>query len=831
MRRLASLLVVLWLTLWGTSAWAAIAFDAVSNSPDNETSNTTTWSHTAAGDFMLVCAQARSVVEAEVAVSSITYNGVSLTKIRDDRYYNGSGTYFQTEQWYLPLPASGAHSVVITWAGTPVDFGVGTATTFSGVDLAAPVDAQNGGSGNGTTLSAIVTTVTANAWLADCAIGADTAGLTVGGGQTMRTDRVVGVTEATNDGVGISTVNGKASPGAETMDWTQASSSDWVMSAVALKPFIAIVPVGTQFNGTCGTISWTANTETDLEGYKLYDQISLTSPFTLKATFGPQITSVSCSTLNFNAGQHYVSLTAFDTSGNESAHSTLLPFFLVTDNQVSNLRVTATTSTSLTLTFTEVQDGTGAAAKYDVRFATPTINWGSAASVTAGTCTTPVAGTTVGASKSCTITGLTNATQYQVQLVPYRGTLGQGAIFGPLSNVATGTTGALPIGGRTILTQDLFTRGDASTLGGDWVNIAGSSWQIVSNHARAALDGETLANNAHKADLPNDQFADVVLTTFAGAQELYQGLQLRASVTEDTSYTFLAYRNSGGTSGSIISWRVNGVTQGNLASNATTTWVNGDVMRVEAVGTSLCLYRNDVQDLCTTHSALSGSHAGLWMYHVSGVAIDSEMDTFHAGSFDRVTFVSDEFTRGNQTGLGNNWQIIGSAPWAISSNIAQPPAAGPLHAVETHNTVLPARQWAQTTIAAIGGSDYLWEGLTLRSDIASESGYQFLASVGPSAGSTISVRLNGIYLSSPGYDPATVWAAGDWLRAEAEDATVRLYRNGILTLTVDDAQFAAGYAGLWGYLNSGAATNMQLDSFSAGTWLAGTGDICGCDNH
>jgi hypothetical protein len=635
MRRLASLLVVLWLTLWGTSAWAAIAFDAVSNSPDNETSNTTTWSHTAAGDFMLVCAQARSVVEAEVAVSSITYNGVSLTKIRDDRYYNGSGTYFQTEQWYLPLPASGAHSVVITWAGTPVDFGVGTATTFSGVDLAAPVDAQNGGSGNGTTLSAIVTTVTANAWLADCAIGSNNAGLTVGGGQTMRTDRVVGVTEATNDGVGISTVNGKASPGAETMDWTQASSSDWVMSAVALKPFIAIVPVGTQFIGTCGTISWTANTETDLAGYKLYDQISLTSPFTLKATYGPQITSVACSSLNFNAGQHYISLTAFDTSGNESTRSTELPFFLVVDNQVSDLRVTVINATDMTLTFTEVQNGIGAPATYDVRLATPTIDWGAALAVTSGTCSTPVAGTTVGASKSCTVTGLATTTPYQFQLVPYRGTLGLDAIFGPLSNIASGTTGGSPPAGtgRTTLASDTFTRSDGADLGSFWTTIAASPWSLISNAARPPIAGSVLAAEVHTAVLPSHQWAQVTLSAISGAADIWEGVTLASSLTAYTSYQLVAAK--GTFPGTAISLRIDGVFIRNVATEASTIWAATDILRGERDDDgTLRVYRNDALVLTGNDLDLTGGYAGIWGYLSTGAASTMVLDAFSAGGFE-----------------------------------------------------------------------------------------------------------------------------------------------------------------------------------------------------
>src|SRR5437868_6224643 len=75
---------------------------------------------------------------------------------------------------------------------------------------------------------------------------------------------------------------------------------------------------------------------------------------------------------------------------------------------VTDLAAAAMTDTSATLTFTEVDDGTGAPASYDVRGVPgASITWGaSAPSVTRGTCATPVAGTTIGAKRTCTVLGL-----------------------------------------------------------------------------------------------------------------------------------------------------------------------------------------------------------------------------------------------------------------------------------------------------------------------------------------------------------------------------------------------------------------------------------------
>jgi len=53
-----------------------------------------------------------------------------------------------------------------------------------------------------------------------------------------------------------------------------------------------------------------------------------------------------------------------------------------------------------------------------------------------------MAGTAIGATRSCTVLGLAAGTGYQFQLVAFRGTLNVDAVFGAFSNVVSGTTGA-----------------------------------------------------------------------------------------------------------------------------------------------------------------------------------------------------------------------------------------------------------------------------------------------------------------------------------------------------------------------------------------------------
>jgi endo-1,4-beta-xylanase len=106
---------------------------------------------------------------------------------------------------------------------------------------------------------------------------------------------------------------------------------------------------------------------------------------------------------------------------------------------VTDLKVSAVTDSSVTLRWTQVDDGTGSPAKYALRYGAPTITWGSAYVTEVS-----LDGTAAGATMGYTFAGLRSGTTYQFQLVAYRGTLNVDAVFGALSNIVSGTT-ASPI--------------------------------------------------------------------------------------------------------------------------------------------------------------------------------------------------------------------------------------------------------------------------------------------------------------------------------------------------------------------------------------------------
>ena len=184
-------------------------------------------------------------------------------------------------------------------------------------------------------------------------------------------------------------------------------------------------------------LTWSASTDNvGVTGYKVYRGGALigTSPSN----------SYSDSGLAVSTAYSYT-VAAYDAAGNTSGQSaaasaTTQASTVGSVGTVSNLSAAGLGANGVTLSFTEVTDGAGQPAKYDVRFSSSGAVWGGAPSVTQGTCATLLAGTTVGATKTCT--GLSSSTAYQFHLIPFRGTMNAGAVYGSLSNVAGAATSA-----------------------------------------------------------------------------------------------------------------------------------------------------------------------------------------------------------------------------------------------------------------------------------------------------------------------------------------------------------------------------------------------------
>jgi uncharacterized protein YjdB len=134
---------------------------------------------------------------------------------------------------------------------------------------------------------------------------------------------------------------------------------------------------------------------------------------------------------------------------------------------VSDLAAVAVNDTSASLSFTAADDGTGGKASYEVRYAAHPMDWGTAASASSGTCRTPISGASAGTTMHCTVGGLTPATNYDFELVAFRGTLNtQTAVFGALSNVATAATPSAPTPASAVTTVGVAPTPDTLAVGG-----------------------------------------------------------------------------------------------------------------------------------------------------------------------------------------------------------------------------------------------------------------------------------------------------------------------------------------------------------------------------
>lgn len=112
---------------------------------------------------------------------------------------------------------------------------------------------------------------------------------------------------------------------------------------------------------------------------------------------------------------------------------------------VTDLRVVAATDSSLVLSWTEVSTAQTGTAKYVIRYDSASAkfsDWGVEREVTWGGCAAPVYGSTAGGgrTRSCVLSGLTPHRYYEIAVRGFTGTMNSNAVYGPVSNIASGVT-------------------------------------------------------------------------------------------------------------------------------------------------------------------------------------------------------------------------------------------------------------------------------------------------------------------------------------------------------------------------------------------------------
>jgi uncharacterized protein YjdB len=165
------------------------------------------------------------------------------------------------------------------------------------------------------------------------------------------------------------------------------------------------------------------------------------------STSDASVASVNANGVVTGLGAGSVTITASSAGKTGTSSVTVTAPVTANPGTVTDLSVSATTDNSATLSFTQVNNGLGQPATYDIRYTLSPIGygWGQATSVANGTCTSPLSGTDITGTLSCTVLGLQPGTTYDFQIVAYRANAGVN-YFGNLSSPATAsTTGSKPV--------------------------------------------------------------------------------------------------------------------------------------------------------------------------------------------------------------------------------------------------------------------------------------------------------------------------------------------------------------------------------------------------
>jgi hypothetical protein len=230
-----------------------------------------------------------------------------------------------------------------------------------------------------------------------------------------------------------------------------------------------------------------------------------------------------------------VTITA-TSEGHSGAAVVTVTATVTNPGSVTNLTVASVTTNSVTLSFAEVTNGAGQPASYDIRWMAGTLSWAAATGVAQGTCAVPMAGTAIGATRSCTVMGLASGTAYQFQLVAFRGTLNVDAVFGALSNVASGMTTGSTAPLDTVFAED-FESGNLN------------AWQdgVDPTRHRVVTDAAGAQSGSHYLDVTYPAGADGGwLTRFfmPGYDSLYVSVWVRFPTTWQGSTKLLAFYGS-----------------------------------------------------------------------------------------------------------------------------------------------------------------------------------------------------------------------------------------------------------------------------------------------
>ncbi|MDD1670164.1 MAG: hypothetical protein LUQ67_02430 [Methanomicrobiales archaeon] len=210
-----------------------VAVDATSSGQASETQSITI-SHTTSGTDRLMLVGFSINDDEHETVSSITYNGATLTKVGYIDNSRSGGNDARVEIWRLIAPATGTHDVVITFSAPLAEQAVAGVMTFTGVDQTTPLGPF--ASKENDPSPATVTVSSATGELVFGVIADEYEPITTDSGQTERWNIHAGSSDTYGAG------STKAGASSVTLKWTVGSDAHWAAGGVSIKPCSSPIP-------------------------------------------------------------------------------------------------------------------------------------------------------------------------------------------------------------------------------------------------------------------------------------------------------------------------------------------------------------------------------------------------------------------------------------------------------------------------------------------------------------------------------------------------------------------------------------------------------------
>ena len=213
------------------------------------------------------------------------------------------------------------------------------------------------------------------------------------------------------------------------------------------------------------------------------------------------------------------------------------------------------------------------------------------------------------------------------------------------SPITTATPTAVP--------GDNFNRANALDLGTSWDAGYTDQWgantnlQIVGNRVRATTALRDATETYTGVALSNNQWAQVTLATATGTGAMAPRLLLRFSAPGESRGMSLPSAVAASASPPALRDGMRACLRQLAAENAT-AWVAGDVLRAEAEGTTLRLYRNNGLVLVTTDATVASGRPGITIY--AATIANVELDDFSAGNLTVVPDSTPPTMPGSLTG-------------------------------------------------------------------------------------------------------------------------------------------------------------------------------------